>query len=92
MQNNKSTLKINDLILGKLYVFNNHPVSIFKNMTVGNYDIIGTLNNFEPFLLLDLAEVIDADRYFSCRILTKNGIMGWIAVSVNELQFAKPTI
>ena len=92
MQNNKNTLKVCDLILGKLYVFNNHPLSIFKNMNVGNYDIIGTLKDFEPFLLLSLAEVINDDRYFSCRILTKNGIMGWIAVSANELQFAKPTI
>ena len=92
MQNNKNTLKVCDLILGKLYVFNNHPLCIFKNMNVGNYDIIGTLKEFEPFLLLSLAEVINDDRYFSCRILTKNGITGWIAVSANELQFAKPTI
>ena len=88
MQNNKNTLKVCDLILGKLYFFNNHSLNIFKSMTVGDYEIIGSLNKLEPFLLLGLSEVINDDRYFSCRILTKTGIIGWVAVTIKELHFA----
>lgn len=88
MQNNKNTLKVCDLILGKLYFFNNHSLNIFKSMTVGDYEIIGSLSELEPFLLLGLSEVISDDRYFSCRILTKTGIIGWVAVTIKELHFA----
>lgn len=60
----KKLTKISDLCIGKLYIFKEHKIHIFKNMDVGGYTTIGMLNYAEPFLLLEIAEIIDKDRFF----------------------------
>ncbi len=84
----KKLTKISDLCIGKLYVFKEHKIAIFKDMDVGYYTTFDMLNYAEPFLLLEIAEIIDKDRFFSCRILTKDNCIGWISVSIKELEFA----
>ena len=83
----KKLTKISDLLPGKLYVFKEQDTHIFKNMTVGDYTIVGMLNNKEPFLLLEIAEVMSYERCFSCRILTKDNCIGWVAVLLKELEY-----
>jgi len=85
-------LKIKDLTIGKLYIFKNHPVHIFKSMNVNDYTTIGILNHQEPFLLLGLADISENRDYFSCYVLDKNACYGWIAVAVHELELACNTI
>jgi hypothetical protein len=84
----KKLTKISDLCIGKLYIVKEHKIHIFKNIDVGDYTTIDMLNYAEPFLLLEISSIIDKDRFFSCRILTKDNCIGWISILIKELEFA----